>query len=581
MDVELTKIPKKIVPTSPKGCYGEGNLGINREFAAKHSQSQSKENIEKSTTYGQTNTQQATKNYKKRYAKNKAGEKEKTPEQLAAEAAARKAHKEWWNEFRHAMHAMLRLILIHNGLYDEMKSLVNCGCYPIPEFVKKKNGERVATGHPGTVVASFYKAKPENELDARIGYAHLQHCGNANLCFLDAPKIRYFRSEELKKITSFMLNKKFQHMFLTFTAPHNANTDPIAFVDNFNKAIRLFKSYTRIGGYRYADIKEEFGLSYNVTTREMTCDNPKSKYKTGNHYHAHQLMFIEPEYKKKWKNKHKTAEKFYTIISNRWVECLIRTGLIKNDDEKTVANALKFLSITESPVCSVALPKYNKNIKRTEQELIEYMSKGAGIELSPGIFTKNARIPNKINHWSYIVLCLTKYRDEIPAMINVVRALKAHHWMSFSKGLRKFCEMADVEDKEILEGNTELRISEFFEQEWSNVGMNAFQHDLTARVVKNCEKNNMNLADIVIDESGHFVSGLDTFLYVRDQLQEHINFIITNDLSPLTNKPRDFQSLQDIMENEPKYWQCDDCSNIKYVPDEAEKPPSNVNVDDW
>lgn len=353
------------------------------------------------------------------------------------------------------------------GLGDEFKSLVKCHAVPVPAFSKKKDGTYSKTGSPGCVEAHYYGG----DGDRPIGYAWVYKDANALLCFVCAPKIRYYRAAEVQFACKAMIDLGYSWCFWTFTAPHNLFTDPDTQVKKFNEAKRLLKS-----GRWWKDFKKRWGYEHCIDAVEMTDDHPRSIKKSGCHWHSHDLPFFlrDPL----------TADEAAAMqaeVATRWVDCLLKVGLCT---EEKKADALAHAFRLDRP----------RKPKKTV-ELAAYLAKGASCELTPGIFTKIGRIPARITHWELMTLAFSGvYPELVPRALAVMRALKGKHWLHWTPGLRRLVGLEDVSDQEIMEERKSLPVYQFKGDSWRKVDSQKWQVNLLNAAIRDLKKKGFDLS---------------------------------------------------------------------------------------
>lgn len=407
-----------------------------------------------------------------------------------------------------------RVELIKAGLWKKFKTLCNCYKYAVPKFVRK-NGGLVTTGSPGVVQLHHY-----DDLERSFAYAWVKKCESPLLCFVDAPKIRAHRAQEIQDACRRMLEAGYQFLFWTFTAPHDLETDPDFQIKQFNFAMRVFKS-----GRAYNDFKAKYGIEFQISAIEMTDDGPTVHKKTGVHYHQHVIVFLTREISGL------ESEEMYRWMSERWFECLKRVSICTDEKRR---DALHNIKKNHCPCFGLDTPKHTQSIKRSLADLASYLAKGASFELAPGIFAKGGRLPEKISHWEVMALAFGGRCPElIPRALKLMSALKGRHWLHWSPGLKVFCGIAEMSDEDILKEAAGLCVHEFSKSDWEKIDSQKMQAELK-----------QNVAEIQKTMDFDFSDPIDCQVF-KDIIEEKIATIKLG-FSPLTGKAIDQDQDQDF-----------------------------------
>lgn len=391
-------------------------------------------------------------------------------EQKAARIVRRRNR---WRQFREWLAMRQREEVCKAGFGRFFKSLFKCGRYAVPAFVKNKEGEQKATGSPGRVSLGVYADDP----DYPLAYNWMQRCGNALLCFVDAPVIRYKRNQDIKAIGKRMFELGYTWLFITLTAKHDINTDPSDFVKRFQSAERFFKA-----GRWFQDFKRRYGLCHSIRAVEVTYHSPYAKVKNGCHWHSHKIDFFE--------HGHFTEEEAKAIedeMFEHWLNALKKFGLSASRDHGVI----------------VKCPRMPKNGKLSIDELGDYVSKGTAAEMAPGIFVKSGKLPDRINHFQLFALALTSHPDLIPAMIAIMRALKGRHWLQFSRGLVELCGLSKKikkDDKELLAEDRAPALIQYDEKDWIKVDQYKMYFRLKAGTMARIEEWGVDFKDLKLDD---------------------------------------------------------------------------------
>lgn len=341
----------------------------------------------------------------------------------ADEEAKRRAYELWYRGF---LAWRQRKVLYKVGEKDTFKTLVRCGSYAVPEYVKVGDGTHVPTGSPGHVQAHRYVG----ENGQSLGYAWVSRCASPFFCFHCGARLAAKRREEIRKGAEFLINKGCGFIFVTFTAPHDLETDPGEQVARFQAAQKMMRQ-----GHVWQEFKEVIGFCGHMRATEMTDDAPdlSDEARSGCHWHSHQIW---------WTKKPLSAVEFSkaaAFLKARWVRCLERVGLVtqgKADDVYRVG-------------CVVELPKKVK--AKDPAKIVEYMAKGAGFEIAPSPRSKTGRQGRRVSHWEVLRLAFSGERsDLVPRAVAIMKALKGRAWISWSHGLKAECGIGEKSDAELL-----------------------------------------------------------------------------------------------------------------------------------
>lgn len=364
------------------------------------------------------------------------------------------------------------------GMTDEFKSLVKCHAVPVPRFSKKKDGTYSKTGSPGCIEAHYYGQSDERP----VGYAWLNKDGNALICFLCAPKIHYYRVQEVQTACLSMMKQGYGWVFLTFTAPHDLTTDPRQQVKRFNKAMRIFKAGNSFFGHKWEYFKQKYGFEHQISARELTDDSPTSVKKSGCHWHTHALVFFRKDI---FFSNPTAVRKVRHEMAARWVACLEKVGLCSPEKKKAALRHAFRLDVPRKP---------KTPIEDAERAAL-YVAKGASCEISPGIFTKTGRLPARISHWEVMALAFSgRYPRLVPRALAIMRALKGKDWLRWTAGLKKLCGIEDITDQEIMKEKKSLPVYQFSGESWRKVDSQKWQMNLLNGVLRDLKKQGFDFS---------------------------------------------------------------------------------------
>lgn len=392
----------------------------------------------------------------------------------------KKAGKKRSRRFREWLAMRQRQEIKKAGLAGNFKSLCSCGQRPVPKYTRSKEGPS-PTGAPGCVQLTYYENSQFSEDGGQLAFTWVRKCGSPMLCFMDAPKIRYKRSQEIQEICRVQIEKGRAAYFLTFTAPHDWTSDPKKQVDAFDEAKRIFKSAKSWDlGLSWGDFAQKYGYFSHFRCIELTDDSPLSRVKSGVHYHHHDLWFFDRELNEN------EVDEVENYLKLRWYHCLLEVGLCTEAKKEDVLKVgLRF-----------EVPRKPKDKEATLEDIAAYIAKGASIEFTPGIFTKNGKIPNRISHWELMALALTRFPELIPRMLKIMQALKGEHWIQFDKKLLADCKVKVETEEEILKEEDGEPILDIDAKKWKQVDKYKSQGRVLDNIVAECADQGFDLETI-------------------------------------------------------------------------------------
>lgn len=354
---------------------------------------------------------------------------------------------------RHFVAWRLRKLLFLNKEVGS-KSIRYCGCVPMPSQGKRKDGSVFSTGMPGHIEIHGYentdKIAELGENPGRgHGYVGLKKCGSAMTCPVCGARIRYVRRQEIQEICNVMIKAGYSFGLLTLTAPHDVTTDPQEFIKKFQEANRILKRD------KWKEFADKWGIKHYIRGIEVTDDAPGARRRSGIHFHSHQIIFFDrPPLTKA------EAEQFRLELAARWVKALLKVELIGEDAvKKTLEHGVDFQR-----------PKVKDQGELSDpgmiQKLVEYVSKGAAFELSPGtVGGKQGRKGSRVSHWELMQTALLEREDLQPRLLNIIGALKGLAHLYFSPGLKAFCGLKEITDEQIVRGEAETLVYAFDTEE--------------------------------------------------------------------------------------------------------------------
>ena len=333
------------------------------------------------------------------------------------------------------------------------------------ENIDGETGEVVVvkgrTGKRKKIEVHLYEA--EKGTDAlQAGYVFLMRCASPLICPVCSSVIRAKRGEEITKAGRIMLQHGYNFIFATFTAAHSRNEMPLCdYVDHFNMAYRLLQS-----GKAWEKFKAKWCMKYTIKTVETTDDAEWANYKTGWHYHAHTIFFIE---RLPLTQDEKTE--FQDKLRDLWLIALKKA----------------YLTADKQHGCFVELPGTIFNGELVEEysikKLAEYISKAVGFEMT-GYKTKEGRRKRRISVWKLQEMALTSKPELIPRYTEYVMAMRGINFMRWSPGLKAFCGINDISDAEIMRGEKDEWLYNIEQEKFQHVANQGGQRKLLVRAVE-------------------------------------------------------------------------------------------------
>jgi hypothetical protein len=321
-----------------------------------------------------------------------------------------------------------------------------CSRRAIPAQTKKKDGTWVPTGKSGNIEIH------SREVDGakKHNYHGLGRCASPLVCPFCSAVIQSFRAQETMLMGQYMLQNGFQVALITQTASHTRATSLIDFVARFQAAQHDMKAWRE-----YKKWQKETGAKFTIRAIETTDDNPDvGGRKSGWHFHSHTIVFFERD--KAFTRRE--AEKFTKQFKKMWVAALAGVGL-----EGSIEHAAR-----------VDLPRANEKLDAAREtqsaedveKLCAYISKAFGWEVA-GSRNKKGRSEKdrRISVWELQEAALTDRPDLLPRYAEYMRAVKGLNWLRPSQGLKAFCGLPEIKDKEVLESGEKGEFVYWFSNE--------------------------------------------------------------------------------------------------------------------
>ena len=232
-----------------------------------------------------------------------------------------------------------------------------------------------------------------------------------------------------------MLQNGFQVALITQTASHSRKTSLVDFVSRFQEAQRDMRMHKA-----YRTWKKNTGAKFTIRAIETTDDNPDTGgRKTGWHFHSHTIVFFERD--KAFTKRE--AEKFSKQFQKMWVKALAGVGL---------EGSLEHAARVDLPRAAEKLDatRETQNVEDV-QKLCAYISKAFGWEVAGSRNKKGREAGRRISVWELQEAALTDKPALLPRYGEYMKAVKGLHWLQFSQGLKAFCGLPEIKDKELME----------------------------------------------------------------------------------------------------------------------------------
>lgn len=327
-----------------------------------------------------------------------------------------------------------------------MHSVRYCSRKAIPAKTKNSRGDFVPTGKSGNIEIH----SREVEGAKKHNYHGLLRCASPLVCPFCSAVIQSFRAQEAMLIGQYMLQHGFQVALITQTASHSRKTSLVDFVSRFQAAQREMKRTTI-----YRTWKKNTGAKFTIRAIETTDDNPDiiGGRKSGWHFHSHTIVFFERD--KAFTRRE--AEKFTQQFQKMWVAALAEVGL---------DGSLEHAARVDLPRANEKLDDARKTQNAEDvKKLCAYISKAFGWEVAGGRNKKGREAGRRISVWELQEAALTNRPDLLPRYAEYMRAVKGLNWLRPSQGLKAFCGLPEIKDKEVLEGGEKGEFVYWFSNE--------------------------------------------------------------------------------------------------------------------
>ena len=295
-------------------------------------------------------------------------------------------------------------------------SVQKCGADTIPAYrFNPKTGKRVETGAPG-----------QAEVHGCEGPGHVwvgvKRCASTWFCPVCGPKIMSRRRQEVEKGIAFLKNydggKHF--IFMTLTFPHTYGTSLVEYMDKLQMVLRQFRL-----GKTWQNFKKRIGLVGYIRAQEVTHGS------AGWHPHFHELMITKPLTKKEARD----AEAF---LSKRWVDMCKKAGLIKHGKIADARAHAVDIRCGADPVSQA------------------YLAKVCAWELS-STTTKATRQVGSRQPFQILADACVGDKQSIRLWSEYMLGMYRKAALYWSPGLKKLCEIEEISDEAILDGEVEKK----------------------------------------------------------------------------------------------------------------------------
>lgn len=331
--------------------------------------------------------------------------------------------------------------LMSQGKLDKAPSVWGCGRTVIPETRHNKPTKTGGMVH----IARYDRGEDEAPRHSLIG---VQRCGSAFACPSCARKISSRRRNEIQIATQAMIDMGRTYIFTTFTARHTYEDRLKDFISAFQEAMRSMKQRRS-----YKLFKNRWNLDHCIRTAEVTLDHPDSVKKSGWHWHAHVVEFLDRE--PLTENEAATMQEELSIM---WQSACSRFGLYTD---------AKIGVTIERPHYKIKGGKVYCDPSNIEK-VANYLAKAVSFEAAPSPHTKSGN-SDRITSMQLFGLAGLKGRNDcIPKLNEFIQDIKGRRSCYFSRGLKDLAGINEITDEEIVEGEEGDEIVYTFEErEWT------------------------------------------------------------------------------------------------------------------
>ena len=273
-----------------------------------------------------------------------------------------------------------------------------------------KTGKMVPTGAPGQA-----EVRSTGEAGKHV-WIGVKHCASTWFCPVCGPKIMARRRGEVERCTDKMLSDGKQFIFCTYTFPHVYRTNLVEHMDKLQDVLKMFRK-----GRAWDLFRKRIGLVGYIRAQEVTHGH------NGWHPHFHELMITKPLTESE-------AQAASDFLSKRWVDVCRKAGLI-SDAKAADAYA------------------HAVDVRAGLTRFLVYLAKVVAWELS-SVTTKATKTKGLQPFQILANACAGDAQSKklwVEYMLGMYRKA-ALYW---SPGLKALCEIDELTDEELLEGEVE------------------------------------------------------------------------------------------------------------------------------
>ena len=287
-------------------------------------------------------------------------------------------------------------------------------------------------------------------------YDGLVFCGSGWVCPCCASKIQHQRRDEIEQVVNHMGSLGKKALMVTLTIPHYSDQSAAHVWDSLTKALRGLRN-----GKAWVKFKERFGYEGHITAKEIMYG------RNGWHPHTHELWFVDESV---------SSDEVHQYILKKWEAQLSKQGAIK----KGKLAAFRARSVDVSCAKSDYLAKFDhdKYVRKLSNEVSLFgVKKGRSGSIHPFQLAQLATGPNG------------QVREkEASLFIEYYETTKGKAQLFFSRGLKKKCGIAQVDDQTIAEtvDKKDQKITAFEFFGWNEV----LKHNARALMLDYAEMKN-------------------------------------------------------------------------------------------
>lgn len=321
-------------------------------------------------------------------------------------------------------------------------------------------------------------------------YVGLQTCGSVWTCPICAARVAEVRRKEIERAVGNGYGMGYQSIMVTLTFPHSKKMPLKELLQKQSLAL----SYLRKGN-SWDCFKKNIDFQGLIRALELTYGA------NGWHPHTHELWFVSPKLKE---------EGIKTFLTNRWINCLEKAGLVSKIRDKKTNEALNKRAVDIKMNCKSSdyLSKNDNLNWGVDREIAKSANKGKSKGLHPFELLEDVVGNASQSLVQYAVDIEENYSQ---LFIEYAEAMKGKSQLFWSKDLKEKLKVDVLTDEEILENEENLDEEEklfdreiyFKEEEWEVIAkreMRAYVLNLLENAGENIEKEYENLLnEIAVD----------------------------------------------------------------------------------